>query len=130
MNEQSLEQIEQQSWGDPPDGSSSLIATVHELRRKPIGHLTAEDLRVLLSQRVGVDTLMPLVLERLEKEPLLEGDFYPGDVLAAVLRISPEYWTGHLGQLAALERVLTGVTDPDPELARDITAFHERLRDG
>ena len=59
MNEQSLEQIEQQSWGDPPDGSSRLIATVHELRRKPVGHLTAEDLRVLLSQRVGVDTLMP-----------------------------------------------------------------------
>ena len=30
----------------------------------------------------------------------------------------------------ALERVLTGVTEPDPELARDIAAFRERLRDG
>jgi CDI immunity proteins len=54
MNEQpgfdddwSLEQIEGDVWGGPASDATDLIARVHRLRRKPIGTLTAEDLRML-----------------------------------------------------------------------------------
>ena len=42
----SLEQIEGSSWGDAPADASTLISTVHRLRRQPVGSLDAEDLRV------------------------------------------------------------------------------------
>ena len=70
MNEQpggddwSLEQIEGNVWGDPPSGATHLITTVHRLRRKPIGTLTAEDLRMLIAQRLGLDVLVPRALAR------------------------------------------------------------------
>jgi CDI immunity proteins len=56
MNEQpgvdddrSREQIEGAVWGGSACGATDLIATVHRLRRKPIGTLTAEDLRMLIT---------------------------------------------------------------------------------
>ncbi|HEV8555488.1 MAG TPA: contact-dependent growth inhibition system immunity protein [Actinophytocola sp.] len=34
-------------------------------------------------------------LALLESKPLVEGDFYPGDVLVAELKVSTSYWRGH-----------------------------------
>jgi CDI immunity proteins len=124
----SLEQIEDEAWGDPPDDATTLMTTVHNVRRKPIGSLTAEDLRVLVGQKVGLDVLVPRTLARLEQEPLLEGDFYPGDVLAAVLRVPPSYWSGNPEQLTRLERVISSIRNPDADLKADIEAFRDGVR--
>lgn len=133
MNEQpvadddsSLEQIEGDVWGDPPAGATDLVATVHRLRRKPVGALTAEDLRMLIAQRVGIDVLVPRALVRLERDPLLEGDFYPGDVLVATLKTPVDYWAAHVDQLARLDAVTASVTEPDSDLAADIDGFRQR----
>ena len=135
MNEQpgldddwSLEDIEGDVWGDPPSGATYLIATVHRLRRKPIGTLTAEDLRMLIAQRLGLDVLVPRVVARLERDPLLEGDFYPGDVLFAALQLPVEYWAAHRDELARLDAVAASVTAPDDDLAADIEGFRDRTR--
>ncbi|MFI7502688.1 contact-dependent growth inhibition system immunity protein [Streptomyces sp. NPDC049687] len=69
------------------------MATVRELRHKPIGCLTVEDMRVLLRQDVGLAYLLPLVVEVLRLDPLAEGDMYQGDLLAAVLTRSAEVWS-------------------------------------
>jgi hypothetical protein len=124
----SLEQIENDAWGDPPADATRLIATVHDLRRKPIGLLSAEDLRVLVAQHVGLDVIVPLTLNRLEEQPLLEGDFYPGDVLVAVLRVPPSYWSANPAQMARLKRIIASIDKPDPELHADIESFQSRLR--
>lgn len=50
----SLEQIEQDAWGDPPADASRLVRTAHELRRRPVALLTVEDLRLLIAQKIGV----------------------------------------------------------------------------
>ena len=60
-----LEQIEGRSWGDPPPDATALMTRVHELRRKPVGTMGAEDLRVLIAQKVGLDTVVPVALARL-----------------------------------------------------------------
>lgn len=52
---------------------------------------------------------MPVVLGRLRKDPLLEGDFYPGDVLSAVLRVSSTYWEDNPIQRAELEAIISGI---------------------
>jgi hypothetical protein len=122
---QSLEQIEGDYWGDPPAEATRLVATVHELRRRPVGALGVEDLRVLIGQRVGLDALVPPALARLEADPLAEGDFYPGDLLSAVVRLPVEYWRAHPTSAARLRAVIAAV-DPgeaDDELLRDIAGF-------
>ncbi|MEQ0561626.1 contact-dependent growth inhibition system immunity protein [Amycolatopsis sp. NEAU-NG30] len=105
----SLEQIEDRRWGSPPADATRLIKTVHALRHKPIGSLAIEDLRVLLLQQVSLAVLVPIALARLEQNPLAEGDFHPGDLLAAVLQIPRAYWQQHLGQRRRVEAVVTAV---------------------
>ncbi|WP_285482780.1 contact-dependent growth inhibition system immunity protein [Amycolatopsis sp. NBRC 101858] len=121
----SLDQLEGRPWGAPPTDATRLIETAHHLRRKPIGDLDVEDLRLLLLQRVGIELLVPLTLSRLEREPLAEGDYYPGDLLVALLKIPPEHWRRHPDRLrratsvaAAAERL--GSHGP---VARQIAAF-------
>ncbi|GAB3872417.1 contact-dependent growth inhibition system immunity protein [Kibdelosporangium lantanae] len=118
----SVEQIEDNPWGEPPPGSTRLVESVHRLRRRPVRDLEPEDLRVLISQQVGLDPLVPRVLTQLEVDPLLEGDFYPGDVLVAVLKVPAAYWSAHPDQRTRLERVIASVDEPD--LKADIETFH------
>lgn len=100
----SLEELEGDAWGDPPADATRLVATAHRLRRKPIDALDAEDLRLLLGQQIGVPVLVPLALDMLERNPLAEGHFYPGDLLATVLRRVPtEYWEAHPSEAARLQ---------------------------
>lgn len=105
-----LEQIEGQVWADPPADASHLVRTVHGLRHKPVGQLGAEDLRVLLSQQTGVDTLVPYALNMLEANPLAEGDYYPGDLLVAILKLPAEYWRQHADQAGRVVQAVSPLT--------------------
>lgn len=125
----SLEQIEKASWGNAPEGATKLIRDAHELRRKPVRELTAGDLRLLLSQRVGVEVLTPEALRVLRHDPLAEGDYYPGDLLVAVLKLPTSYWDAHPGELAAVQRIAGSVEDADAELRGDINRFLARTSD-
>ncbi|MBE8523770.1 hypothetical protein ILP97_40850 [Amycolatopsis sp. H6(2020)] len=118
----SLEQLEGHSWGAPPADATRLVRTAHELRRKPVGELSAEDLRLLLGQHVGVEVLVPVALTHLEHDPMTEGDFYPGDLLVAVLAVPATYWPGHPGDLDRARRVLEAVAE-DTDVRRQIDAF-------
>ncbi|QYN24581.1 contact-dependent growth inhibition system immunity protein [Amycolatopsis sp. DSM 110486] len=93
-----LEQIEGRRWGNPPADATRLIKTVYGLRTKPVGAMDAEDLRVLLLQQESIDVLVPVALTHLEQDPLAEGDFYPGDLLTAVLKVPQAYWQQHPDQ--------------------------------
>ncbi|WP_429417673.1 contact-dependent growth inhibition system immunity protein [Nocardia sp. GAS34] len=109
-----LEAIEGSVWADPPPDATRLMVTVHELRRKPLESLTAEDLRILLGQDVGTATLMPYALNLLEKDPLAHGDYYPGDLLVTVLRLPDDYWSENrdvTNRLIRLTAGLASVTD-------------------
>jgi len=101
-----LEQIEDRSWGDPPADATRLIKTVYELRRKPVGTMDAEDLRLLVLQQESIDVLVPITLTYLEQNPLAEGDCYPGDLLTAVLKIPQAYWHQHPGQRRRVSAVI------------------------
>jgi CDI immunity proteins len=123
--EQSLEEIEGDVWGDPPADATRLTATVHELRRRPVDRLGIEDLRVLIAQQVGREVVVPLALARLEENPLAEGDFYPGDLLVAVLRVPQAYWRSHPDEAARLRTIVDSVDSDelDPETRADVVAF-------
>ena len=128
VDDMSLEQIEGDAWGDAPADATGLMTTVHRLRRKPVGALSSEDLRVLIAQQVGLDVLIPRALAELELDPLLEGGYYPGDVLVATLKAPVAYWSAHSEELGRLDAVAAAVAEPDADLATDIGDFRERTR--
>ena len=120
---QSLDDIEGMTWGPAPEDATTLVAKVHELRRKPVGELTPEDLRLLIGQQVGVDVLLPRALDVLRRDPLTEGDFYPGDLLASVLRLPLSYWQEHSGLAEQMKAILDSIEELPPELESDVAGF-------
>ena len=92
-----LTQIENHDWG-PPHFDSYLVTTCHRLRYKPLVEFTIGDLRILLGQGISAEHLVPLALVELERDPLAEGDHYPGDLLRAVLPLKREDFLLHPDQ--------------------------------
>ena len=62
------------------------------MRTKPLRDFTVEDLRIMIGQRVALNRLVPLALDRLRPDPLVERDYYPGDLLDSVLRVDTAFW--------------------------------------
>ncbi len=92
--DKTLEELDGENWGEP-DYNSYLVTNCYRLRRVPLKDFTIEDLRLMMGQEIGLKYLVPVVLERLEENPLAEGDFYPGDVLKNVLEVSRAFWEQH-----------------------------------
>ena len=84
MSRKTLEELENDVW--PDDSGWALINRCNRVRKKPVDELTIEDLRVMIGQNLSLDHLMPIAIDRLEENPLSEGDFYPGDLLQNVIR--------------------------------------------
>ncbi|MGJ3561833.1 contact-dependent growth inhibition system immunity protein [Streptomyces sp. INA 01156] len=97
------------------------MATAHALRRKPIGELTVEDMRLLIRQNVSLAHLLPLALEVLRLDPMAEGHMYEGDLPAAVLTRSPE--VGKSPNSAELHLIVSGLSDLAPDLQREAERF-------
>lgn len=124
--ELSLEQIEGDVWPAPSDGDSKLVRTAYALRREPVGALDAEGLRLLISQNIGLEVLVPRAMTFLHEDPLAEGDYYPGDLLCAVLAVSGDFWARHRDLVDEVERIAASVPEEDllPPLPERIDLFH------
>jgi CDI immunity proteins len=124
---QSLEVLEKSVWPEPIF-RSHLVTTCHRLRKKPVGCFTVEDLRIMIGQNIGLPYLMPIAFERLEEAPLAAGNFYPGDLLAAVLHVRPEFWEINPGAIPVLEAIPAGLNPIPGDLESDLAAFRRNCR--
>ena len=87
-----LEQLESDIWIEP-EFKSNVVLECYRLRKIPIGHFTVENLRIMISQNIGLQYLIPFAIIELQKDILAEGDYYEGDLLTAVARIHADFWT-------------------------------------
>ncbi|WP_280341393.1 contact-dependent growth inhibition system immunity protein [Nocardia neocaledoniensis] len=112
---QTIEQVDG-PWPEPDGSATRLTRTVHRLRKVPIENLTTEDLRVLVTQRTSLEILIPRVLEELMRNPLASGDFYPGDLLVATLRIAHTDLEGDVRDKlrVVVSRIPPSETEPVP----------------
>jgi hypothetical protein len=94
ITRKSLQELDGEVWGDPPDKATGLMRTVHRLRTVPIGDLAAGELRVLITQGEGLQWLLPIALPVLIAEPLVAGSYYAGDLLKCVMRatLDGDFW--------------------------------------
>lgn len=125
-----LDQLEGVVWGEPTF-DSSLVTTCHRLRTKPIDEFSVEDLRIMIGQKIGLPYLLPLAVGVLERDPLAEGDYYPGDLLANVietrewLQANPE-WLARV--IPVTERALVELPEEDKDLQHRLAWFLARVR--
>jgi hypothetical protein len=91
-SKRTLDTVDPPAWGPAPPDATPLIKRCHELRTKPLRDFTVEDLRIMIGQQVALNRLVPLALGGLRRDPLVEGDYYPGDLLASVLRVDAAFW--------------------------------------
>jgi len=90
----SIEELEGERWPEP-DFDSHLVRECNRLRRLQLRLFTVENLRIMLGQDIGSRYLVPLALGHLEADPFVAGDFYPGDLLCAVLSLPREFWSAN-----------------------------------
>lgn len=91
--QQTLENLEKTIWPTiSVDEESYLIKTCTSLRKKQLGDFSIEDLRVMISQNIGLHYLIPIAIEKLNENILVEGDYYEGDLLIAVLTSDVAFW--------------------------------------
>ena len=103
MRSKSLEQLEKDYWKEPTDFPTTLVKKSFESRKKPLADLTIEEIRLLVSQSIGLEHLVPLALEKLEEDILAEGDFYEGDLLVALSNVPTKFWVEHPDLFTDLE---------------------------
>ncbi|OQP50271.1 hypothetical protein A4H97_00020 [Niastella yeongjuensis] len=94
----SIEQLENDYWKEF-DFPTGLVERCFRYRKIPIGNLTPEQLRTLISQQIGLKYLIPLSLDILKQNILTEADLYEGDLLASILSVDPSFW----GQYPAIK---------------------------
>jgi hypothetical protein len=46
----------------------------------------------MIGQQIGLRYLVPIALQYLRDDPLAEGDYCPGDLLATILRVNSDFW--------------------------------------
>lgn len=80
-----LEQLENDFWPDL-EVQTGLVETCHRLRKTSVDALSSGDIRILLGQQIGVPHLVPIAIEMLDNDPMLNATFYSGDLLTTVLR--------------------------------------------
>lgn len=107
--------------------ASSSQLSQHELTAD---QFTVEDLRIMIGQNIGLKHLIPVALGHLERDPLSEGDFYPGDLLKAVLAAEAAYFTSEpdlvrrlLNICAKAEDLIRAVSKQDAESPEDNHVF-------
>jgi hypothetical protein len=97
-----LEELENDVWGEPKF-DSYLVLTCHALRKKDLDQFTTEDLRILVGQTISMPILLPRAVAVLERDPMAEGDFFPGDLLSALIRRAN--WPSLAGVATPIKRV-------------------------
>ena len=121
-----MTELEGRDWG-PPTFDSHLVTTIHHLRHKPLGQFTIEELRICIGQYVGLKYLIPIAVERLRDDPLVEGDYYRGDLLVALLEIKLSFWSEHPGLREMVAQIAEQAAARRQELTREEMKTLERV---
>jgi len=118
-----LEALDSYDAGEPETAPTPMVARCMRLQKTSLNALSDADVRLLVGQGIGLKYLVPKALSRLVVEPLLQTDYYPGDLLSTLLRIKRDYWLQNPKELDCLCSVAKSVAQPDGKVHRDCEDF-------
>ena len=111
MNSKSLENLENDYWDDLHEYPSELVKRCYKYRKIPLVDLTIEQIRTLISQKIGLKFLLKIALQKLKQDVLAEGDFYQGDLLEVTSKIPYEFWKTHPTELQTLREIVSSKSE-------------------
>ncbi len=92
MESKSIEQLEKNVWKELSEYPTDLVEKCYQYRKVSISELNIEQIRLLVSQQIGLEHIIGISLNKLEQNILAEGHFYAGDLLVAVSGLPTEFW--------------------------------------
>ena len=101
----SIEELENDYWGEPTFGSY-VVTTCHKARQMPIRLLSNEEIRCLIGQKIGLRYLLPIAVDILKSEPMIDVTYFEGDLLLALLRLELSDWENNPVELKEFITVL------------------------
>lgn len=107
----------------PANDATALDSQVRALYKKAVKELTVEDLRLMIGQGVGLEYLIPLATDLLSENPFVEGDYYPGDLLSAVMNVKDDFWVSHQNLYWIISEIVAGLPPVMRELIDLIARF-------
>ena len=112
----SLEELEA---GPASNKRGSMISRSSKLRQTRLKDLTTEELRIMIVQNRSLKFLVPLAIDRLQKDPFLKGDHYAGDLTNALLTIEKKFWitdlNGYIPMFKSIIEQAQAIADANPE---------------
>lgn len=117
-----IEHLEKDVWKFVGD-ETNLIEKIYKLRQKVLNDFTVEDLRIMISQQVGLNYLIPLAIEILSSNLFAEGDFYEGDLLQVVLNIDRRFWNDNRAYLVEVNSLIANCKEEMVERKIDAAVF-------
>ncbi len=106
MYSKSIEQLEKDVWKEPSEFPTDLVEKCYRYRKISIAELTNEQIRLLISQQIGIEHLIGIVLKKLDGNILTECDFYEGDLLIAVSSLPTEFWNENKPQFRNFKKLV------------------------
>jgi len=106
MESKSIEQLEKDIWKNPSEYPTDMVEKCYPYRKISIAELTNEQIRLLISQKIGVEHLIGIALEKLERNILIECDFYEGDLLVAVSNLPTEFWNANQNEFLTYKNII------------------------
>jgi hypothetical protein len=104
--QQSLQELEKKDYGNLDTALTPLTKRCIQLFKIPINNFSVEDLRIMISQSIGLNHLIPLAVEKLKEDVFAEGDFYPGDLLKSVVNVESGFWFKHKQLFYSLKMIV------------------------
>lgn len=124
MNSKSIEQLENYIWIESQYLSSNM-SECNLYRKIPIEDLSLENLLHLLQHNVGTAYLLSRALDILEKEPLIMGDYYEGDLLVSLITLPNNELQRHGQLIDKLLEITSKIGKAKKIVKKPLKAFKE-----
>ncbi|MEU7470709.1 contact-dependent growth inhibition system immunity protein [Streptomyces sp. NPDC044984] len=127
----SIEELEGVRWPDPPSDTTSLVRSVHALRKRPVGELSTEETHRLIGQDIGVRRLLPMALEHLRVAAQQEAVsvWLDDDLLSAVVTREGEMWRRRPELARHLDTTIRMLPELSPYVQPEVDAFRSAVAD-
>ena len=105
MSNKSIEELENDYWKEESEFPTNLIKRCFEYRKIKVSKLTIGQIRLLISQKIGIEFLIGIALEKLEQNIIVEGDLYEGDLLDSISKIPTEFWNKYSTEFLNFKKI-------------------------
>lgn len=102
---------------------TSLVVRCEAALSAPLKDLDAGQICLLINQDAGREYVLPLAIDILRENPLVEASNYRGDLLAACLRLDPAFWADHRDMWVDLFQILEELKSTIDDLKPDWDHF-------